>query len=126
MRYKDKCFEKCLSKDERELICKTKGLSDKDCKTLLKVKRIICTSYWLVKRFDSCRPINFQHYMAEQWAWTTTEEWIVGQKVDCTLSEDKKKKVKSKMFIEDFSRNKNGIRFKIFYCLKYPNRVTWD
>jgi hypothetical protein len=118
-------IETHLSQEEIDLIDKTSGLTPRDYRTLAKVKDIIYTRQDLAQRFDSCRPLNFQHYMAEQWAWMKVEEWLVSQSIDPTLPEDQKKSLKTRLLIEDFNENKNGLRFKMFYCMKYPSKVSW-
>ena len=114
-------IDRWLSEDERELIMQTPGLNASDFRTLAKVAHILSDPD-LASRFNQCRANDFQHYMIKQLDWTAVEQWVIGQKVDKGLSE----RVKTLMFIEDFDKYHNGTRFKIFYCLKYPDKVTWN
>lgn len=124
MRNKESHIERWLSKEERDIIDKTPGLHSFDYIVLAKVNKILSED-GLAEQFDRCRAINYQHYMAQQWSWTAVEQWLVGERVDGSLSKEKQQKQKTELLIEDFQKNKNGIRFKVFYCLKYPGRMTW-
>ena len=84
---------------------------------MAKVKFILKTSPELVIGFESCKPRNFNHYMSVQKSWIETEAWLVGT--------EKHHQPTSLELINDFRENQNGLRFKIFYCLRFPDKVEF-
>lgn len=68
--------------------------------------------------FDVYTPIYKKHYMDIQMTWLNTEKYLLFNR-PCNC----KNEVPEELLIEDFEKNHNGERFKVFYVLKYPAMV---
>lgn len=112
-----------LSDEELFMIDGTRGLRRADYLALAKTNRILADPE-LTDYIDShyCVKKEFQvDYNDRQVDWMQ-HEWDVLQ---WGLDERREnRKLTCKEFIADFNRHRNGQRFKIFYFLSNPHRVT--
>lgn len=84
-----------------------------DALILARIKRM---SPQRLQRFDKFKPKNLRSYNILQLQWVNTEKWLVGTRLGHNPTEVE--------VVKDFAFNKNGLRFKAFYVLKYPQDVT--
>ena len=71
-----------------------------------------------LKHFDHFTPINkeeFKKYIAVQVSWMEEEKWFLGNRLHRCPTQ--------KEIAEDFVASNNGLRFRAYYCLKYPERM---
>jgi len=102
-----------LTREEINIINTTKGMDSKDYEAIAQTKLFITNPS--AKKFDRYIPKNPRHYQTLQTHWLENECWLLGQRLHHKPSPHE--------LFEDFKTNKNGLRFKIFYCLRYPDKV---
>ena len=71
-----------------------------------------------LRRFDRLVPADPQHhrdYHLLQLQWLRDEEYLLGTRLG-------RRPTHAELFA-DFMRNHNGLRFRAYFALKYPNRV---
>ncbi len=94
-----------------------KVLSDnRDALIIARIKRM---SKDKLKKFDSYVPKNEEEmrlYELVQVGWLRTEEWLVGTRL--------RRRPTQKELFADFLNNNNGLRFRAYYTMKYPERMT--
>ena len=71
-----------------------------------------------MKSFDCYVPKDMRHYLRKQTEWISTERNLIGSRKGCSCYE-----INDEELLEDFNRCHNGERFKVFYCLKFPELV---
>ena len=97
----------CLTPEEENLI------SDKsDIPILNDIKNM---SKEEMESYSKYRIVDFKHYMKIQKVWLETEKWLLGIKVNHAPSESE--------FVEDPYLVSNATRYRVFYVLKYPDKV---
>ena len=67
--------------------------------------------------FDCYRPKSIEHYNRKQREWVAREIYLIGHRPGHG------EKVSSSELLEDIETYHNGLRFKVFYTLKYPGLV---
>lgn len=70
-------------------------------------------SIWIDKNY---RAVDFEHYLSVQRSWLIDEEYLVGTRLGYKPSQ--------REIIGDFVNFNNGLRFKLFYFFKYPERMN--
>jgi hypothetical protein len=70
-----------------------------------------------LRSFDIYTPKNMKHYSSLQVNWLKTEEHLIKNR------QDHVGEVSELELIEDICKHHNGERYKVFYVLKYPDRV---
>ncbi len=71
-----------------------------------------------LKRFDNLVPIDDRqqrHYQSLQLQWLRDEEYLLGTRLGRSPTH-------KELFI-DFMKNHNGLRFRAFFTLKYPDKM---
>ena len=68
-----------------------------------------------MESYSKYRIVDFKHYMKIQKVWLETEKWLLGIKVNHAPSESE--------FVEDPYLVSNATRYRVFYVLKYPDKV---
>jgi hypothetical protein len=99
-----------LSPDE---LCVISDLSD-----ALIVARIKRMSNHRLKRFDSLIPVDNRQqrlYQSLQLQWLRDEEYLLGTRLGRSPTQ-------KELFI-DFMNNHNGLRFRAFFTLKFPDKM---
>lgn len=99
-----------LSPDE---LCVISDLSD-----ALIVARIKRMSNQRLERFDTLIPIDNRqqrHYQSLQLQWLRDEEYLLGTRLGRSPTQ-------KELFI-DFMNNHNGLRFRAFFTLKFPDKM---
>ncbi len=86
-----------------------------DSLIVARIKRMLPSQ---IAHYDHFLPKNEEEqkrYNIEQLEGLEDEEWLLGTR--CLHRPN------SHEFVEDFLKCKNGIRFRAYYCLKYPERM---
>ena len=99
-----------LTPDE---LCVISDLSD-----ALIVARIKRMTNRQLGRFDNLIPVDHRqqrHYQSLQLQWLRDEEYLLGTRLGRSPTQ-------KELFI-DFMNNHNGLRFRAFFTLKYPDKM---
>jgi hypothetical protein len=105
-----------LTEEELRTIDSTLGLvPEKDYFHLAVVKRVVRNNPKLARDFDSYKSKDTHHYLELQANWLKCEQNLLAWELH--------REPTTPEFTKDFRDNQNGLRFKIFYCLKYPDKV---
>ncbi len=107
-------IRKTLTDEELDAINGTIGLGIEDYLALAKVKKIMSDPE-LAKLYDKCSPTDKEHYLGLEKHWIEHEH-------DLLVSRFHREPTPHE-FAEDFREHENGPRFKVFYCLKFPERI---
>lgn len=94
-------------------LCVISDLSD-----ALIVARIKRMTNQQLKRFDNLIPVDGRqqrHYQSLQLQWLRDEEYLLGTRLGRSPTH-------KELFI-DFMNNHNGLRFRAFFTLKYPDKM---
>lgn len=94
-------------------LCVISDLSD-----ALIVARIKRMTNQQLKRFDNLIPVDSRqqrHYQSLQLQWLRDEEYLLGTRLGRSPTH-------KELFI-DFMNNHNGLRFRAFFTLKYPDKM---
>jgi len=94
-------------------LCVISDLSD-----ALIVARIKRMTNQQLKRFDNLVPADSRqqgHYQSLQLQWLRDEEYLLGTRLGRSPTH-------KELFI-DFMNNHNGLRFRAFFTLKYPDKM---
>lgn len=73
-----------------------------------------------LRHFDIYKPDDMSHYCEIQCRWLHTEKHLLCHR------NGKEREITEKELIDDICKCHNGERFRVFYVLKYPKRVTRD
>jgi len=74
-----------------------------------------------MKEYDQYVPRDMGHFTQMQNEWLGTEMHLIVHRPNSgpSLTQDELRL----LLVDDFNACHNGERFKVFYCLKFPNRV---
>ena len=101
-----------LSKEEREIVS-----DPNDLIYVAAVNNLLRKNPERALRIDrSYVSSDLGHYCLIQQSWVRTEEYLIGIRVGHKPTVPELR--------EDFAKYQNGIRFKLFYFLKWPERVV--
>ncbi|MBI2451556.1 hypothetical protein HYV50_00590 [Candidatus Pacearchaeota archaeon] len=104
-----------LTEEEVNIIEGNPNFQPEDFLIIARVNRMIRDKTSRAKSYDSYRAKDFHHYMGLEEEWLKQEEVLLGKSLH--------KHPTSRELFEDFSSHDNGLRFKIFYCLKFRDKV---
>jgi hypothetical protein len=82
----------------------------------------VAVANWLVKnrpqaaaKYNDYSRLDEAHYKQVIKNWLRTEEYLVGARLSHPPSPQE--------LVKDFFANENGARHRVFYCLRYPDKV---
>ena len=106
-----------LSESDLQSIDNTRGMTQEDYIFVARAKRIVEVEkkQQLRDKYDPMRRADPHHYNTLERYWLEHEEIALKKRLG--------REPTAREFAEDFEENKNGERFKIFYCLKFPEKV---
>jgi hypothetical protein len=104
-----------LTRSELDAIDTTEGMGDEDYFFVALANTIANKKPKLAARFDKCERKDLHHYAEAQLAWLKTEQYLIGTKLKHPPSPHE--------LAQDFFANGNGPRHRIWYCLKFPDKV---
>jgi len=106
-----------LTNSELDAIDATRDMGPDDYLAIAKVKRIIKDEE-LAKKYNS---LIYKHeYFGH--AAKLSRNWLEYETLELTERLHHPPTIRE--LLDDFEENNEGLRFRIFYCLRYPNKVT--
>ena len=99
--------EDSLTPDEKKLIS-----DHSDIPILSKIKKMDKKD---LEKYNCYLIIDFKHFMKLQMEWLLTEKWLLGDRVKHDPSDEE--------LMNDPYLHENAVRYRVFYVLKYPERV---
>jgi hypothetical protein len=96
----------------------TRGsIPEEDFFFIARATRIVNEKFYLAEKFEEARILDMHHYNSLQRSWLEYEgkllTWEFGRKPT------------TRELFEDFKKHRNGQRFRVFYCLKFPEKVRF-
>jgi len=68
-------------------------------------------------RYSNFYPQDLRHYISLQKLWLQDEIYYLGIKLNHNPTQEE--------FIKDLEETKNCLRFRAFYCLKFPEKIQF-
>lgn len=72
----------------------------------------------ILSSYEKYSPINLKHYLEIQIKWLERERNLLKTKLQHNPTEEE--------FINYIENSKHSTKFRIFYCLKYPDKVKYQ
>jgi hypothetical protein len=88
-----------------------------DYYAVARANQILAEAPELVADFDRLKPRDFSQYMRLQASWLMNDIYLLGIRL--------RRKPEQKEISEDLEGRKELLRYKIFYALRYPDRMEF-